>query len=47
MQPDVVTAELAAVGFCREALTLRPGGRREQACLLVRKAAESPGATDR
>ena len=48
IQPDVVTAELAAAGFRREALMLLPGARRDQACLLVRKALpDSPGTTDR
>lgn len=46
MQPDVVTAELAAAGFRREALMLLPGVRREQACLLVSKPLpEAPSAT--
>ncbi|WP_042364025.1 class I SAM-dependent methyltransferase [Streptacidiphilus neutrinimicus] len=38
IQPEEVAAELAAAGFVRQALMRLPGTRREQACLLVRKA---------
>ncbi|SEL98858.1 class I SAM-dependent methyltransferase [Streptacidiphilus jiangxiensis] len=38
IRPEELIAELAVAGFAREALLLLPGVRREQACLLVRKA---------
>jgi SAM-dependent methyltransferase len=37
IQPQEVSAELAAAGFVREALMRIPGARREQACLLARR----------
>ncbi|WP_042378030.1 class I SAM-dependent methyltransferase [Streptacidiphilus melanogenes] len=42
IEPEEVAAELTAAGFEREALMRRPGARREQACLLVRKPRRRP-----
>jgi SAM-dependent methyltransferase len=47
IQPEELSAELAAIGFVREALTGWPGVRRRQACLLVRKPRKTVPVTGR
>jgi SAM-dependent methyltransferase len=47
IQPEEVAAELVAAGFRREATMLRPGVRRDQACVLVRKPSKAEAVTER
>jgi SAM-dependent methyltransferase len=47
IQPEVLAEELAVSGFQREAVLLRPGVRREQACVLVRKPPKTGAVTGR